>query len=83
MTVTFSKTNASAATLTKNRTEGSVVPASGMCVTCVDGCIGMCEIGKSAFRGNLMTIFLLMTFVRVPSYAGAGLITSVRLYFWA
>jgi len=22
-----------------------------MCVTCVDGCIGMCEIGKSAYRG--------------------------------
>jgi len=48
----FSKVNASAATLTKNRTEGSVVPASGMCVTCVDGCIGMCEIGKSAYRGH-------------------------------
>jgi glutamate synthase domain-containing protein 2 len=44
--------NASAATLTKNRTEGAVVPASGMCVTCVDGCIGMCEIGKSAYRGH-------------------------------
>ena len=51
MSVTLSRTNASAATLTKNRTEGSVVPASGMCVTCVDGCIGMCEIGKSAYRG--------------------------------
>jgi glutamate synthase domain-containing protein 2 len=23
-----------------------------MCVTCVDGCIGMCEIGKSAYRGT-------------------------------
>jgi glutamate synthase domain-containing protein 2 len=22
-----------------------------MCATCVDGCIGMCEIGKSAYRG--------------------------------
>ena len=52
MIATLSKTNASAATLTKNRTEGSVVPASGMCVTCVDGCIGMCEIGKSAYRGH-------------------------------
>src|SRR5512136_1868276 len=50
--MSFSKINASAATLTKNRTEGSVVPASGMCVTCVDGCIGMCEIGKSAYRGH-------------------------------
>lgn len=47
-----SKVNRSAATLTKNRTEGSVVPTSGMCVTCVDGCIGMCEIGKSAYRGH-------------------------------
>lgn len=47
-----SKVNASAATLSKNRTEDSIVPASGMCVTCVDGCIGMCEIGKSAYRGH-------------------------------
>lgn len=50
--MTLSKVNSSAATLTKNRTEGSVVPASGMCVTCVDGCVGMCEIGKSAYRGH-------------------------------
>jgi hypothetical protein len=52
MARTLSATNASAATLTKNRTMGSVVPMSGMCVTCVDGCIGMCEIGKSAYRGH-------------------------------
>ena len=52
MTSTYSRINSSAATLTKNRTEDSVVPASGMCVTCVDGCIGMCEIGKSAYRGH-------------------------------
>ncbi|UCG59895.1 MAG: FMN-binding glutamate synthase family protein [Phycisphaerales bacterium] len=52
MPVTLSRINASAATLTKNRTVDSVVPASGMCVTCVDGCIGMCEIGKSAYRGH-------------------------------
>jgi glutamate synthase domain-containing protein 2 len=50
--MTLSRVNSSAATLTKNRTEGSIVPASGMCVTCVDGCIGMCEIGKSAYRGH-------------------------------
>jgi glutamate synthase domain-containing protein 2 len=50
--MTFSRVNSSAATLTKNRTEDSVVPGSGMCVTCVDGCIGMCEIGKSAYRGH-------------------------------
>ncbi len=52
MSLSFSRYNASAATLTKNRTDGSVVPSSGMCVTCVDGCIGMCEIGKSAYRGH-------------------------------
>lgn len=52
MLTTLSRVNSSAATLTKNRTEGSVTPASGMCVTCVDGCIGMCEIGKSAYRGH-------------------------------
>jgi len=52
MSVTLSRVNASAATLSKNRTVGSVVPASGMCVTCVDGCIGMCEVGKSAYRGH-------------------------------
>ena len=50
--MSLSKVNASAATLTKNRTEQSIVPTSGMCVTCVDGCIGMCEIGKSAYRGH-------------------------------
>ena len=49
--MTLSVINASTATLTKNRTEDSVSPISGMCATCVDGCIGMCEIGKSAYRG--------------------------------
>ncbi|MDZ7338405.1 MAG: FMN-binding glutamate synthase family protein [candidate division KSB1 bacterium] len=52
MANTLSRINSSAATLTKNRTEGSITPSSGMCVTCVDGCIGMCEIGKSAYRGH-------------------------------
>ena len=50
--MTLTRLNATAATLTKNRTEGAVSPFSGMCVTCVDGCIGMCEIGKSAYRGH-------------------------------
>ena len=50
--MSLSRINTSAATLTKNRTEGSIQPMSGMCVTCVDGCIGMCEIGKSAYRGH-------------------------------
>jgi len=34
---------------------------------------------KAAFRGNLMTIFLLMTFVRVPTYAATGMITIERI----
>jgi len=52
--MTYTRLNSSAATLTKNRTEDSVSPFSGMCTTCVDGCIGMCEIGKSAYRGAEM-----------------------------
>ena len=50
--MTFSRINSSAATLSKNRTEDSIIPSSGMCATCIDGCIGMCEIGKSAYRGH-------------------------------
>ncbi len=34
---------------------------------------------RAAFRANLMTLFLLMTFVRVPSYAAAGLINLERI----
>jgi len=37
-------------------------------------------VDKAAFRGNLMAIFLLMTAVRVPSYAVFGLITVPRLW---
>lgn len=36
--------------------------------------------GKAAFRGNLMTIFLLMSAVRVPSYLIGGLVTVPRLW---
>ena len=50
--MSYSRLNASAATLTKNRTPDSVVSISGLCATCVDGCIGPCEIGKSAYRGT-------------------------------
>ena len=50
--MTLTRYNATAATLTKNRTAGDWCPASGMCVTCMEGCIGMCEIGKSAYRGH-------------------------------
>lgn len=50
--MSLSRINASAATLSKNRTEDSITALSGMCATCIDGCIGMCEIGKSAYRGH-------------------------------
>ncbi|MEM4729091.1 MAG: FMN-binding glutamate synthase family protein [Thermoplasmata archaeon] len=50
--MSLSKVNATAATLTKNRTEGAISRLSGLCATCVDGCIGMCEVGKSAYRGR-------------------------------
>jgi glutamate synthase domain-containing protein 2 len=47
--MSFSKPNASAATLTRTR----VAPAqSGLCVTCLDGCTGLCEVGKSAVKGR-------------------------------
>jgi glutamate synthase domain-containing protein 2 len=48
--MSYSKPNASAATLSKNRTEAC--PVSGLCVTCVDGCPGPCEVAKSAIRGS-------------------------------
>lgn len=47
-------TNASAATLSKLRTGTSRCSLSGMCVTCLDGCVGLCEVGKSAIRGKEM-----------------------------
>lgn len=37
-------------------------------------------VEKAVFRGNLMAIFLLMTAVRVPSYAVLGLIDGPRLW---
>ncbi|MCM8810673.1 MAG: FMN-binding glutamate synthase family protein [Candidatus Omnitrophica bacterium] len=48
----YSRLNASAATNTKLRTGNDYSPFSGMCVTCLDGCIGFCEIGKSSIRGR-------------------------------
>ncbi len=43
--------NASEATGTYNRSR-SVVPMSGICTRCVDGCTGGCEIWLSSFRGR-------------------------------
>jgi len=48
--MSLSKPNASAATKTKNRVDPA--PISGLCVTCLDGCLGLCEVGKSALRGR-------------------------------
>jgi glutamate synthase domain-containing protein 2 len=43
--------NADEATRTANRSR-SVVPASGICSRCVDGCTGNCEVFKATFRGR-------------------------------
>ena len=37
-------------------------------------------VAKEAFRGSFMTIFLLKTLVRVPSYALGGLLTVPRIW---
>ncbi len=50
--MSLSKPNASAATKTKHRVTPS--PSSGLCVTCEDGCPGLCEVGRSAVRGREM-----------------------------
>jgi len=43
--------NANDATRTFNRSK-SVVPGSGLCSRCVDGCRGNCEVFKASFRGR-------------------------------
>jgi len=43
--------NSNEATRTANRSK-SVVPSSGMCSRCVDGCTGNCEVFKATFRGR-------------------------------
>ncbi len=48
--MSFSKPNASPATNTRNRVTPS--PISGLCVSCLDGCVGFCEVAKSAVRGR-------------------------------
>ena len=48
--MSLSKPNASVATQTRNRV--SPAPSSGLCVICLDGCTGLCEVGKSALRGR-------------------------------
>ncbi|MEW6192483.1 MAG: FMN-binding glutamate synthase family protein [Bacillota bacterium] len=48
--MSLSKPNASAATVTTTRV--APAPLSGLCVTCVDGCPGYCEVGRSSLRGR-------------------------------
>ncbi|MDR1603753.1 MAG: FMN-binding glutamate synthase family protein [Gracilibacteraceae bacterium] len=43
--------NSNDATRTSNRSR-SVVPCSGLCSRCLDGCRGNCEIFKATFRGR-------------------------------
>ncbi|MBU0899743.1 FMN-binding glutamate synthase family protein [bacterium] len=43
--------NANEATRTFNRSK-SVVPSSGLCTRCVDGCRGNCEVFLATFRGR-------------------------------
>ncbi len=43
--------NADEATQTFNRSK-SVVPGSGLCSRCIDGCRGNCEVFKASFRGR-------------------------------
>ena len=43
--------NANDATRTANRSR-SVVPMSGICSRCIDGCTGNCEVFKATFRGR-------------------------------
>ncbi len=47
----YGRPNASAATGTKNRVQDPAV-YSGICSVCLDGCPGICEIGKSSYRGR-------------------------------
>ncbi len=43
--------NGNDATETSNRSK-SVVPGSGLCTRCIDGCKGNCEVFKASFRGR-------------------------------
>ncbi|MGQ9689553.1 MAG: glutamate synthase-related protein [Desulfobaccales bacterium] len=50
--MSLSKPNRSAATISRTRVDPA--PLSGICVTCLDGCEGPCEIGRSALKGREM-----------------------------
>lgn len=50
--MTYSKELGSTITNTKMRTPENLSPFSGMCSVCTDKCIGTCEVGLSAIRGD-------------------------------
>ncbi|MBA7661906.1 hypothetical protein ES703_69926 [subsurface metagenome] len=52
--MSFSKPNASAATVTTTRVAPS--PVSGLCVTCIDGCTGYCEVESQLLGGGRLSI---------------------------
>jgi glutamate synthase domain-containing protein 2 len=43
--------NSNDVTQTANRSE-SIVPGSGLCTRCIDGCRGNCEVFRASFRGR-------------------------------
>jgi len=47
----LSRPNANDVSQTSNRSR-NVVPSSGLCSRCIDGCRGNCEVFKSSFRGR-------------------------------
>jgi glutamate synthase domain-containing protein 2 len=47
----LSQPNADDVSQTANRSR-SVVPSSGLCSRCIDGCTGNCEVFKATFRGR-------------------------------
>jgi len=49
--VNLQRPNANDVTQTTNRSR-SVVPGSGLCTRCIDGCRGNCEVFKSSLRGR-------------------------------
>lgn len=51
MPMAYGRPGASAATATTNRIR-DISPFSGMCVVCEEGCPGLCEVGRSAYRGR-------------------------------
>lgn len=50
--MTYSKELGSKMTNTKLRTPEDISPLSGMCSVCTDLCVGTCELGLSALRGD-------------------------------